>query len=143
MIDCCTRECVGYAIADHLRTDLIIDALNMAARNGRITPDAIFHSDRGCQYTSAAFAARTRQLQIRRSVGRTGICFDNAMAESFNATLKKELIHRTTYTTREEAIKDITHWIEIRYNTRRLHSALGYRTPRETYNDYINTPTAA
>jgi putative transposase len=143
VIDCCTKECVGYAMADHMRTELVIAALDMAARNGRLTDGTIFHSDRGSQYTSQAFADHTRRLDVRRSVGRTGVCFDNAAAESFNATVKVELVNRTVYPTREHARQDVTRYIEFRYNTRRLHSALGYRTPQEAYSDYINNRPAA
>lgn len=143
VIDLYTKECVGYAMADHMRTELITDALDMAARAGRLTDSAIFHSDRGSQYTSAAFAEHAKQLGLRRSVGRTGICFDNAAAESFNAAVKVERVNRTVYPTRAHARKDVARYIEFRYNTRRLHSALGYRTPREAYNDYINTHQAA
>lgn len=143
VIDCHTKECVGYAIADHMRAGLVIAALDMAARNNRLADGAIFHSDRGCQYTSAAFAEHTAKLGVRRSVGRTGVCFDNAAAESFNAAVKVERVNRTVYPTREHARKDVTRYIEFRYNTRRLHSALGYRTPREAYNDYVNTHRAA
>lgn len=143
VIDCHTKECVGYAMADHMRTELVTDALDMAARNNRFTPGAIFHSDRGSQYMSEKFAAHTKELGIRRSVGRTGVCWDNAAAESFNAAVKVERANRTAYPTREHARKDIARYIEFRYNTRRLHSALGYRTPREAYNDYINTRPAA
>jgi transposase InsO family protein len=142
VIDCCTKECVGYAMADHMRTELVTAALDMAARNRRLTPNVIFHSDRGSQYTSAAFADHAAKLEIRRSVGRTGVCFDNAAAESFNATLKVERVNRTVYPTREHARRDVTRYIELRYNSRRLHSALGYRTPQEAYNDYINTRPA-
>src|SRR3712207_4068418 len=88
VIDCCTKECIGYAIADHMRAELVIDALRMAARNYCLEPGAIFHTDRGCQYLSQAFAETATQLNIRQSVGRVGSCFDNALAESFNAALK-------------------------------------------------------
>ena len=81
VIDCHTKACVGYAMAEHLRTELVVDALRMAARNTSLADGAIFHSDRGTQYTSQGFAAATAQLGIRRSVGRTGSCFDNAQAE--------------------------------------------------------------
>ena len=84
VIDCYTKGCVGYAMADHLRADVVIDALAMAARNYPLAQGAIFHSDRGTQYTSAAFAAVTDFHDIRRSVGATGVCFDNALAESFS-----------------------------------------------------------
>lgn len=143
VIDLCTKECVGYAMAEHMRTELVTDALDMAARNRRLAAGAIFHTDRGSQYTSATFAEHCRKLNVRHSVGRTGVCFDNAPGESFNAAVKVERVNRTVYPTRKHARKDVTRYIELRYNTRRLHSALGYRTPREAYNDYINTHTAA
>lgn len=143
VIDCYSKECVGYAMADHMRTDLVIAALDMAARNNRLEPDAIFHTDRGCQYSSEAFARHTKKLGVRRSMGRVGVCYDNAQAESFNATVKVERVNRVNYPTREDARNDITRYIEFRYNTRRIHSGLGYRTPREAYNAYINPHTAA
>jgi len=143
VIDCHTKACIGYAMADHLRTDLVIDALRMAGRNYGIADGAIFHSDRGTQYTSEAFAAAAEELGIRRSVGRTGSCFDNALAESFNAAVKVERVHRTVYPTREHARTDVTRYIEFRYNRRRLHSALGYRTPQEVHDEYLNSQLAA
>jgi transposase InsO family protein len=143
VIDCCTKECIGYAIADHMRAELVIDALRMAARNYDLEPEAIFHTDRGAQYLSQAFAEVADQLDVRHSVGRVGSCFDNAQAESFNATLKVERVNRTVYPTREHARKDVVRYIEFRYNTKRLHSALDYRTPREAYNDYQNQRQAA
>lgn len=143
VIDCCTKECIGYAIAEHMRTELVIDALRMASRNQRMQPEAIFHTDRGSQYLSQAFAEELDQLDVRHSVGRVGSCFDNAQAESFNATLKVERVNRTVYPTREHARKDVTRYIELRYNTTRLHSALHYRTPREAYADYQNQRQAA
>jgi putative transposase len=143
VIDCHTKACIGYAIADHLRAELVIDALQMAARNHTLVDGAIFHSDRGTQYTCGAFAAATAELHIRRSVGRTGTCFDNALAESFNASLKVERVNRTAYPTREHARKDVTRYIEFRYNTKRLHSALGYRTPQEVHDEYLNQQLAA
>jgi putative transposase len=143
VIDCCTKECLGYAIAAHLRTELVIDALRMAARNYCLQSAAIFHTDRGSQYLSQAFAEVVDQLDLRHSVGRVGSCFDNAQAESFNATLKVERVNRTAYPTREHARKDVTRYIEFRYNTKRLHSALGYRTPQEARADYQNRRQAA
>jgi transposase InsO family protein len=94
VIDCHTKACIGYALAEHLRADLVIDALQMAARNYTLADGAIFHSDRGTQYTSRSFAEAAAELGVRRSVGRTGSCFDNALAESFNASLKVERVHR-------------------------------------------------
>ena len=143
VIDCHTKECIGYAMADHMRTSLVTNALDMAARNYPLADGVIFHTDHGTQYMSQDFAAHARNLGVRRSAGRTGVCWDNAQAESFNAAVKVERVNRTVYPTREHARKDVTRYIEFRYNTRRLHSALGYRTPREAHNDYWNTHRAA
>lgn len=143
VIDCFNREVIGYAMADHMRTELVTDALDMAARNHFLAPGCIFHSDRGTQYTSAEFAAKLDELDMRGSVGRTGICFDNALAESFNAALKVERVHRTVYPTRKKAKEDIARYIEIFYNHRRIHSALDYRTPHEVRTEYVNSQIAA
>lgn len=144
VLDCNTKQVVGYAMADHLRTSLIIDALNMASRRITIrTGITIFHSDRGCQYTSQEFAEVADSLGIRRSLGRTGTCYDNAWAESFNGTLKNERVNRTVYPTREHARIDISHYIELRYNQKRLHSALGYMTPNEAEQNWFRQNQAA
>jgi transposase InsO family protein len=143
VIDCCTKEIIGWAMDDHYKTPLIEAAIRMAVRNHHIAPRAIFHSDRGSNYTSAQFAATLRKLNIRQSVGRTGICYDNAMAESFFAALKNERVHRTQYPTRRHAIKDVARYIELHYNSKRLHSALGYKTPREVRDEYRNSKLAA
>lgn len=142
VIDCATKACIGYAMADHMRTSLIIEALEMAAERYDIT-GAIFHSDRGTQYMSEEFDTAAKNHRLRRSVGRTGVCYDNAQAETFNAAVKVERVNRTQYPTREHARKDVTRYIEIRYNRQRLHSGLGYRTPEEAYNDYLNSVNAA
>jgi putative transposase len=143
VIDCCTKEVIGWAMDDNYRTPLIAAAIQMAARNRHIKPEAIFHSDRGSNYTSAEFARTLGELNIRQSVGRTGICYDNAMAESFFGALKTERVHRTQYPTRQHAINDVARYIELRYNSKRLHSALGYKTPREVHNEYQNRQLAA
>ena len=117
VIDCHTKAVVGWAMGDHYKTPLIVAAIAMAARNHELKPAAIFHSDRGSNYTSAKFAKALRELDIRQSVGRTGICYDNAMAESFFAALKNERVHRTQYPTRKHAIDDIARYIELRYNS--------------------------
>ena len=144
VLDCCTKKAVGYAMAEHMRTDLIIDALGMAAKNGHIRPGVtIFHSDRGAQYTSQAFADYTNILGVARSVGATGVCWDNAWAESFNGTLQNERVNRTVYPTREHARIAIARYIELRYNQIRLHSALGYRTPNEVENEWLEQNQAA
>jgi transposase InsO family protein len=143
VIDCHTRAVVGWAMDDNYKTPLIEAAIEIAARNHPLAEDAIFHSDRGSNYTSAQFAQTLGRLGIRQSVGRTGICYDNAMAESFFATLKNERVHRTVYPTREHGYRDIARYIEIRYNTKRRHSKLGYRTPREVHDEYVNQQHAA
>ena len=143
VIDCHTKEVIGWAMDDNYKTPLIAEAIGMAARNHDLTPGAVFHSDRGSNYTSAEFAAVLKRLEIRQSVGRTGICYDNALAESFFAALKTERVHRTQYPTREHARRDIARYIELHYNTTRLHSALGYKTPREVHNEYLNRQAAA
>ena len=138
VIDCATRMIVGWAMEDNYKTPLITAAITMAARNADLPEGAIFHSDRGSNYTSAEFAGVLESLGIQQSVGRTGICFDNALAESVNGTLKVELVHRTVYATRQKAYDDIAQWIELRYNRTRLHSALGYRTPQEVMDELLN-----
>ena len=143
VIDCASRKVTGWAMDDNYRTPLITKAIQMAARNLDLPADAIFHSDRGSNYTSGEFAVALKGLGIRQSVGRTGICFDNSLAESFNAALKVERVHRTVYPTRKKAMEDIARYIELRYNRRRLHSALGYRTPQEALNECLNRQLAA
>jgi putative transposase len=143
VIDCATRKVVGWAMDDNYRTPLITAAIEMAARNLGLPAGAVFHSDRGSNYTSSDFAAVLARLGLRQSVGRTGICFDNSLAESFNAALKVERVHRTAYPTRKKAREDIARYIELRYNRTRLHSALGYRTPQEALNEYLDRQLAA
>lgn len=131
VIDLHSRRVVGWAIADHMRTSLVTDALDMAVETRRPATGVIFHSDRGTQYTSADFDYYCQRNDIRRSLGRTGICYDNAVAESFFATYKKELVHTRPW----PSVKDLTtktqDWIDNYYNTTRRHSTLGYLTPRE------------
>lgn len=143
VIDCATRKIVGWAMDDNYKTPLISSAIEMAARNLDLPEGAVFHSDRGSNYTSAAFTEKLGDLGIRQSVGRTGICYDNALSESVNGTLKNELVYRTAYRTRKAAMDDIARWIELRYNRTRLHSTLGYRTPQEVMDEYSNGQEAA
>lgn len=143
VIDCYTKAVIGWAIDDNYKTPLIEAAIEMAARNHRLAPGAIFHHDRGSNYTSCQFAATLKRLSIRQSVGRTGICYDNAMAESFNAALKNERVHRTQYPTREHARRDVARYIEFRYNTRRRHSGLDYRTPQQAHDEYLSRQLTA
>src|ERR1700679_273146 len=104
---CATRKIAGWAMDDNYKTPLITAAIKMAARNLDLPEGAVFHSDRGSNYTSAEFAQVLEELKISQSVGRTGICFDNALAESVNGTVKVELVHRTVYDTRQKAYDDI------------------------------------
>jgi transposase InsO family protein len=130
VIDIASRRVVGYAIADHLRTELVADALAnaVAARDPR--PGVIFHSDRGCQYTSADFAGLASEFAVTLSHGRTGQCWDNALAESFFASIKGELLDLQAWPTKAAARRAIVDYISW-YNGTRLHSTLGYRSPAE------------
>jgi transposase InsO family protein len=143
VIDCFTKAVIGWAIGDDYKTSLIEKAIEMAVTNHQLSEGAIFHSDRGSNYTSQKFAATLRRLRLRQSVGRTGVCWDNAMAESFFAALKNERTHRTEYPTRERARRDIIRYIEFWYNPKRRHSALGYKTPNQVHAEYLNTQLAA
>ena len=143
VIDCHTKMVVGYAMDENYKTPLIEAALRHATGRVELAPDAIFHSDRGSNYTSREFAEAISKLGLRQSVGRTGICYDNALAESFFATLKNERVHRTAYPTREHARRDVTRYIELWYNRNRLHSSLDYRTPDEVLTEWNNTQDAA
>lgn len=143
VIDLATRMVVGWQLADHMRTSLIVDALAMARDAGHVRDGAIFHSDRGAQYTSREFSLFCKQIRVRTSVGRTGVCWDNAAAESFFAALKNEMYYRETFATRAKARFAVAEYIEIFYNRQRLHSTLGYRTPAEALTDYQTTATAA
>ncbi|WP_406252826.1 IS3 family transposase [Streptomyces atratus] len=131
VIDTASRRVVGWATADHLRTELVADALRAACRTRRPAGPVIFHSDRGCQYTSREFTALAQEFGVRLSVGRTGQCWDNALAESFFATLKNELGDTHPWPSRAAARTAIFEWIENWYNLQRLHSSLGYRTPAD------------
>ncbi|MCZ0856944.1 integrase core domain-containing protein [Actinomyces israelii] len=127
-----------------MRTDLICEAIDMAARRCPYTRgETVFHSDRGCQYTSEQFSQHLGRYEIIASTGRTGVCWDSAWAESFNATLKNERVYQMVYPTRSKAIRDITSWIELEYNQKRLHSALGYRTPNEVEEEHRAVRQAA
>lgn len=143
VIDCYSKAVVGWSMADHMKTSLVCDAMTMAAGNIELQPGCMFHSDRGAQYTSAEFRKLLTYLEVAPSVGRTGVCWDNALAESFFAALKNELVHRTVYATRNNARSDIARYIEGFYNRTRLHSGLGYRTPLEVRNEYENQQVAA
>jgi transposase InsO family protein len=129
VIDVASRRVVGWAMADHMRAELVCDALTMAIEQRRPAPGLIFHSDRGSQYTSSQFTTMLERNGIRRSLSRPGQCWDNAVQESFFSTLKCELIHRHAWPTRARARSAIFEYIEGFYNRRRLHSSLGYVSP--------------
>ena len=131
VIDLHSRKVVGYAVAEHLRTSLIIEALAAALLTRRPPAGVIFHSDRGCQYTSKEFADFCTTNGVRRSMGRRATCYDNAVAESFFATYKKELIHTRPWNGLAEVGQHTFLWIEGYYNRRRRHSTLNYLTPLE------------
>lgn len=143
VIDCFSRAIIGWAMADHYRTELITDAIQMAARNVKLPAGAVFHSDRGSNYTSDEYGRVLGELGITRSVGRTGICYDNALAESTNGAIKVELVNREKWPTRKSASAAIAAYIEIYYNHQRIHSGLGYQTPREMLDGYQNHRPAA
>lgn len=131
VIDLYSRALVGWALDTHMRTSLVTDALDMALRDRHPDGAVIFHSDRGTQYTSQEMAEYCRRNNLRRSMGRTGVCYDNAVAESFFATYKKELVHTKPWPTLKRLRRETFLWVEGYYNTRRRHSGLGYLTPRE------------
>jgi len=130
VIDIASRRVVGYAMADHLRTELVAGALANAVATRDPAPGVIFYSDRGCQYTCAAFAGLASDCAVRLSHGRTGRCWDNALAESFFASLKGELLDLQPWRTRAAARRAVIEYIAW-YNGTRLHSTLGYRSPAE------------
>jgi putative transposase len=129
VLDVHSRRIVGWAMADHLRSELVIEAVDMAVWRRRPLEDVIHHSDQGSQYTSLAFGRRLREIGLVGSMGSRGDCFDNATAESFFATLECELLARHRFPTRSAARLALFDYIEGFYNTHRRHSALGYLSP--------------
>lgn len=130
VVDAWSRRVVGWAMANHLRTELVLAALEMAIRQ-RQPVEVIHHSDQGSQYTSLAFGKHCREAGVRPSMGSAGDCFDNALCESFFATLECELLDRYTFHTRGEASRAVFHFIEGWYNPHRRHSALAYSSPNQ------------
>jgi putative transposase len=128
VLDVYSRRIVGWAMETHLRTELIVAALDMALTQRRPS-NVIHHSDRGCQYTSYAFGKRCREAGVMPSMGSVGDAYDNAMAESFFATLERELLNRRRFRSQAEAKMAVFEWIEGWYNPHRRHSSLGYRSP--------------
>ena len=129
--DLYSRRIVGWSMADHLRSELVVDALEMALHRRRPDPGLVHHSDKGCQYTAVLFTKRCVKAGIEVSMGSTGDCFDNACCETFHATLKKERIYRHSWPTRAAARSAIFEYIEGWYNPRRRHSTLAYLSPIE------------
>ncbi|MGH2802878.1 MAG: IS3 family transposase, partial [Thermoleophilaceae bacterium] len=129
VIDCYSRRCVGWAMADHMRAELVVEALEMAIWQRRPAAGLVHHSDRGGQYVSLVFGQTARSAGIDISMGAKGCALDNAVAEAFFATLKKEFTRRRSWPTRRELQSAVFAWIEGWYNRRRLHSTLGYLSP--------------
>ncbi len=128
VLDAFSRRIVGWSMANHLRTELVLAALEMALYQRK--PDGVIHhSDQGCQYTSVAFGARCRAAEVRPSMGSVGDCYDNAMCESFFATLECELLDRERFETKAEARMAVFRFIEGWYNPHRRHSSLAYQSP--------------
>ena len=139
VLDAWSRRVVGWAMATHLRTELVLDALQMAILQRR-PQDVIHHSDQGGQYTALAFGHRCREAGVRPSMGSVGDCFDNAMCESFFATLECELLDRTSFHTPAEAGPTVFQFIEGWYNPHRRHSAIDYLSPNRYEAQHARTP---
>jgi putative transposase len=138
-----SRKVVGWAMEPHLRTELVVDALRMAVWRRKPAAGVVHHSEQGVQYTALSFSQRLREVGISASMGRTGSAQDNAMAESFVSTLKAELVNTVDFPTRQAARTAIFDYLETFYNSRRLHSALGYRSPADFEEDRIGEANVA
>ena len=138
VLDVFSRRIVGWAMADHLRTELVTDALNMALFLRRPQGGLVLHSDRGCQFTSFAFGRRCEEAGIVPSMGSAGDAYDNAMVESFFATLECELLDRVRFKTKRGARTEIFDFIEGFYNPHRLHSSLDYMSPTEFEEEHLS-----
>ena len=131
MIDVFSRRVIGWSMSHEMTTDIFLSALEMALGRLGVRDNLLLHSDRGSQYCSAAFQSALARHEIRCSMSRKGNCWDNAVSESFFASLKKELVYQQNYATRDEARQSIFQWIETFYNRTRLHSHLGYMSPEQ------------
>ena len=131
VLDLYSRKIVGWAMRDHMRTELPLAALTMAIQRQRPQPGLIHHSDRGSQYASGDYQKALIAADITPSMSRKGNCWDNAPMESFFHTLKTELVHHKNYATKEDAKRDLFQYIEGFYNRQRIHSAIGYLTPEQ------------
>jgi putative transposase len=137
--DAYSRRIVGWAMAEHMRSELVADALEMAVHRRRPEPGLIHHSDQGAQYVSLGFGQQARDAGIAVSMGSKGDAYDNAVAESFFATLKKELVHRQPWPSRRDLSSGVFEYIEAFYNRQRRHSTLGYLSPEEYERTTITT----
>jgi putative transposase len=142
ILDAFSRRVVGWSMADHLRTELVLDALDMAIAQRKPTAGLVHHSDHGCQYTSFAFGRRLHASDLIASMGTVGDALDNAVAESFFATLECELLDRHLWPTRSGLRTAVFDFIEIFYNRQRRHSTLGYHPPA-TYEHHHRPPAPA
>jgi putative transposase len=131
VMDLCSRKIVGWSMADHLRTELCLDAVDMAIKSREPGKGLIHHSDRGVQYASVDYQRLLESHDIQLSMSRVGDCYDNAAMESFWGTLKTELVYHRKYHTREQARQSIFQYIECWYNRTRRHSAIGYMSPEQ------------
>jgi putative transposase len=141
VLDVFSRKVVGWAMRTHLLTELVLSALDMAL-TARRPQEVIHHSDQGTQYTSVAFGARCEAAGVKPSMGSVGDCYDNAMCESFFATLECELLERCTFRTKAEAEAAVFQFLEGWYNTHRLHSSLGYVSPIDYERAYHQNPAS-
>lgn len=139
VVDAFSRRVVGWSMANHLRTELVLEALDMALSQRR-PEDVIHHSDQGCQYTSFAFGRRCREMGVRPSTGSVGDCYDNALCESFFATLECELLDRRRFRTQAEARLALFEFIEAWYNPHRRHSGIAYHSPMDYERSYHAIP---
>lgn len=140
VIDACSKRVVGWALENHMETSLVTTALrNAIARRGGIDPGVIFHTDRGSQYNSGHFRRLCKTWGIRQSMGRTGVCWDNAAAESFFATIKRELIDRYHWNSIGQLRNGLFTWIESWYNTRRRHTTIGNIPPAQAEQQHHET----
>ena len=143
VMDVCSRKIVGWAMREDLKADLVVDALGMAVARRRPRPGLVHHSDRGSQYTSLAFGRTLRDSGLLASMGRRGDAYDNAPIESVISTIKNELVNRRRFKTRDQARLAVFDYIETFYNPRRLHSALGNRSPDDYERSTLNPEPAA
>lgn len=143
-LDLFTRKVVGFSMAEHMKTDLLIKAMAMALGRQVVNgAELLGHSDRGSQYASESYREYLKKHNIRASMSRKGNCWDNAFAESFFHTLKVELVHRENFKTKEEAMSKIFEYIEVWYNRQRIHSSLGYKTPVQYEYEKLTTALVA